>query len=55
MIVICEKCGEEYDDVYRWTFCPHEHFEMATTVVGPDGKIRGIARSVDELRQLMEA
>ena len=26
MIVTCEKCWMEFDDEFRWTFCPHETF-----------------------------
>lgn len=26
MIVFCEKCQSTYDDVYRWTICPHDTF-----------------------------
>ena len=24
MRVKCEKCGQTYDDLNRWTICPHE-------------------------------
>lgn len=52
MIVTC-ACGEMYDDVYRWTYCPHDRFEMRTSVT-----VRGqqvIARSVEELHRLLAA
>lgn len=26
MIVTCPKCLARYDDVYRWTYCPHDTF-----------------------------
>ncbi len=26
MIVLCATCGTCFDDVYRWTFCPHDTF-----------------------------
>jgi hypothetical protein len=47
MIVKCPKCQEEYDDVYRDTFCPHKTFEMHTGVV-VEGK-RGCAHSLTDL------
>jgi hypothetical protein len=47
MIVTCESCGLEYDDVYRWTYCPHATFEMRT-VVGRRGQTR-VCRTVEEL------
>jgi hypothetical protein len=25
--VTCEECGLNYNDTYRWTFCPHDTFE----------------------------
>lgn len=53
MKVTCEKCDKEYDDTYRLTYCPHEWFEMHTKVHGGDGRLLGIARDVDELRELM--
>jgi len=51
MVVSCEDCGLEYDDVYRLTYCPHERFEMHCVVGGPDGVV-GVARSIEELRRL---
>jgi len=52
MVVTCGDCWKRYDDTYRLTLCPHERFEMRTTVIGPEG-IRGVARSVEELQRLM--
>lgn len=54
MIVTCDDCELDFDDVYRRTYCPHEWFEMRTTVVGGDGKVRGVARTVEELRRMMK-
>ena len=54
MRVTCDKCGKVYDDVYRWTYCPHERFEMNTTVVDGTGQVRGVAHSVERLKELME-
>lgn len=53
MIVTCSECGKRYDDVYRWTYCPHEYFEMNTVVVGSDGKER-VAHTVEDLRHMMK-
>jgi hypothetical protein len=25
----CEKCGLEYDDMYRLTYCPHDKFPIS--------------------------
>ncbi len=52
MIVTCDDCELDFDDVYRRRYCPHEWFEMRTTVVGSDGKVQGVARTVEELRRL---
>ena len=27
MRVVCGKCKLEYDDIFRWTYCPHDTFE----------------------------
>ena len=48
MLVRCETCEIEYDDVYRLTYCPHESFEMRCRVV-VNGEER-IATSVEQLR-----
>lgn len=29
MRVTCEECGLTYNDIYRWTDCPHEGFECS--------------------------
>lgn len=50
----CPDCNLSYDDVYRLTFCPHDEFMMRTTVVGGNGKVKGIATSVEELRDLLD-
>lgn len=53
MTVTCYKCGVTYDDTYRWTYCPHDYFEMNTTV-GVGGRIIGVAHSVQELNRMLE-
>ena len=37
MVVTCETCQQSYDDTYRWTYCPHEAFEMHCMAVQADG------------------
>lgn len=32
MRVTCEKCRLNYNDVYRWTFCPHDKIILSTSV-----------------------
>ena len=50
MIVTCETCGVEYDDVYRRTYCPHPPFEMRCVVnVGKFSKVCTRVEEVDEL------
>ena len=49
--VKCPDCGLEYDDVYHWTFCPHDLFEMRTIVL-KDGK-EYVATSLEELDAIM--
>jgi hypothetical protein len=53
MIVECLKCGKRYDDVYHWTYCPHDYFEMNTVVSRGDG-IVGVAHTVEELNRMLE-
>lgn len=53
MIVSCEKCGLRYDDTYRLTYCPHEKFEMNTTV-SSGGRVIGVAHSVEELNRMLD-
>jgi hypothetical protein len=53
MRVKCEKCGKIYNDTYHWTYCPHDYFEMNTTV-SRGGEVIGVAHSVEELKRLME-
>jgi len=40
MIVTCTTCHLEYDDLYRYTFCPHPGFQMRCTVVRGDGRVK---------------
>jgi hypothetical protein len=53
MTATCEKCGKRYDDTYRLTYCPHDRFEMNTTV-GVGGRVIGVAHSVEELNRMLE-
>lgn len=38
MIVQFEKCGKVYNDVNRWTYCPHESFGFPAAVPFPPPK-----------------
>lgn len=52
MNTTCNKCKTTYDDTYRWTFCPHETFEMHTKVF-----IDGVERcchSIEELNAVLQ-
>jgi hypothetical protein len=31
MRVTCQKCGLNYNDIYRWTDCPHDTFPASPT------------------------
>lgn len=33
MLVTCEICGKEYDDVFHFTFCPHLFFEPSADAI----------------------
>lgn len=48
MQTTCPDCGMAYDDTYRWTFCPHDAFEMHTLAVRADGQEK-CCHSVEEL------
>ena len=50
-VVTCDKCGARYDDTYRLTYCPHQRFDMTTSVYR-DGKFVGVATSLEELDRL---
>lgn len=36
----CELCGAKYDDLYRWTYCPHDPFQMQSVTTRADGLTR---------------
>lgn len=36
-----------YDDTYRWTFCPHDGFDMKTLVIKPGEPPRLVTRLED--------
>mgnify|MGYP001575200301 FL=1 len=52
MIVQCGSCRIAYDDVYRFTFCPHERFEMQCMVVRGDGQ-KKVCISVNEVQAFL--
>lgn len=52
MIVICEKCKQTYDDVYHFTYCPHDFF-MMRTIVYKNGK-EYICTSLEEYDKVMK-
>lgn len=52
MLTTCQTCSLEYDDIYRLTICPHEKFEMYTTVMKADGSTV-VAHSIEELNKAM--
>lgn len=33
MLVTCEICQKEYDDVFHFTFCPHTFFEPSAEAI----------------------
>lgn len=48
MMTTCERCSLTYDDVYRWTTCPHDEFRMMTVAQRGDGEVR-LCTSIEEL------
>ena len=50
MIVTCDVCALVYDDVYRWTYCPHETFQMRTKIFRKDGTMV-ICTTVEQLQR----
>jgi uncharacterized OB-fold protein len=48
----CEECGAVYDDTYRRTYCPHDYFEMRTTVCRGDGEVR-VCTTVEEVKSFL--
>ena len=50
---ICEVCRVFYDDTYRWTYCPHDSFEMNTFVRRSDGEER-VVHTVEELQEFLD-
>lgn len=51
MKVRCARCGQEFDDTYRWTFCPHDDFDMRTLVVRP-GFPDVVVTTLEELNEI---
>lgn len=49
--VTCSECGLKYDDVYRWTYCPHDTFEMRT--MATRNGVTKLCTSVEELDEFM--
>ena len=54
MNVTCQACGAQYDDVYGWTYCPHDVFPMHTLAVRADGE-RKCCHTIEELEAWLAA
>lgn len=54
MIVTCPLCRREYDDLYRYTFCPHLGFQMRCTVVRGDGQSK-VCTTLAEVNAFIQA
>lgn len=52
MLVKCNECNEDYDDLDHWTTCPHDYFEMRTMAHRGDGGSK-LCTSVEELTEFM--
>lgn len=52
-LVACPACSDIYDDTYYLTYCPHEWFEMQTTVVRGDGQSQ-VCTSIAEMQDFLE-
>ena len=52
MIVTCQECKTEYDDVDHWTSCPHEYFPMRT--VATRSGVTRVFTNIDELEKFLE-
>lgn len=52
MIVTCDKCSLTYDDLYRWTICPHEEFEMNTLAMKSTGESK-VCTTIEELNEFL--
>lgn len=48
MVVICEDCDLQYDDVYCLTYCPHEPFDMHCQAMRSDGMTK-CCHTIEEL------
>jgi hypothetical protein len=51
--VQCLDCLLVYDDTYRLTLCPHDGFDMVTTVVRGDGQSK-VCTSVAAVLDFLE-
>lgn len=51
MTVTCDDCGLVYDDTYRWTYCPHDKFEMRSLV--SNGRGTKICTTVEEVNTFL--
>jgi uncharacterized protein (UPF0276 family) len=52
-VVQCADCLLVYDDTYRLTWCPHDGFDMVTTVVRGDG-VRMVCTSMAQMQDFLE-
>ena len=46
MLVLCDKCGTNYDDADRLTFCPHELIMSADDLVQKKQALELVGRTV---------
>jgi len=51
--VTCEACNLVYDDTYRFTYCPHDKFEMHCTVVNRYGHTK-CCHTVEEIDDFLD-
>jgi hypothetical protein len=58
MLRNCDDCGKRYDDLYRYTICPHDEFagnDFAMAQVQARPPMRRLAEPVDEEGYLIQA
>lgn len=53
MEIKCTECNMIYDDVYSITYCPHNAFQMNTTVIKSNGDSK-ICTTVEELDEFIK-
>jgi uncharacterized protein (UPF0276 family) len=52
-VVHCADCLLVYDDTYRLTWCPHDGFDLVTTVVRGDG-VRMVCASMAQMQDFLD-